>query len=131
MQKNFLTVILIDNDLDDLEFLKETIASIDSKINCMSFEYPIEAVRVISDELVLTPDYIFTDVNMPLMGGEEVVEQIRQNEKFNDTEIVVLSTSISPEVEGKFKELGVNFVFQKPVKFADYHRIVSHILGKP
>jgi hypothetical protein len=46
------TIILIDDDQDDLDIMEETIKSIDDQILCISFIYPEEAIRVVSKELI-------------------------------------------------------------------------------
>ena len=69
------TVLIIDDDQDDLDIMKQAIQSIDPDLFCLSFIYPEEALKIIlGDEFVVTPDYIFIDINMP--GG-----LIRQEKK--------------------------------------------------
>ena len=62
------TVILIDDDQDDLDIVKETIQTIDDTIHCICFVHPDEALRMITNAPSVIPDYIFSDVNMPKMG---------------------------------------------------------------
>ena len=53
------TVVIIDDDSDDLEIMKEALSHVDSSLLCISFVYPDEAIRLLARELILLPDYIF------------------------------------------------------------------------
>lgn len=120
---------MIDDDQDDLEILKETIAGIDPLLNCLGFIYPLQAMKALREEFVLVPDFIFTDINMPGMTGIELVQKLREQKEFNDTIITVLSTSLAPDVQATLKKIGVNHSFQKPAQVGAYHTIVTNILG--
>lgn len=63
------TIVIIDDDSDDLDTMKEALRQIDPLILCISFLYPEEALRLLSKELILLPDYIFVDINMPKISG--------------------------------------------------------------
>jgi CheY-like chemotaxis protein len=121
------TVVLIDDDQDDLEILKETISSIDPSLHCISFIYPAEAIRVISSELVVIPDYVFTDINMPGMTGDECVKELRSMKEFDNTVITVLSTTMQNDVADQLRKIGANYTFQKPAKISAYNDILSRI----
>jgi CheY-like chemotaxis protein len=121
------TVVLIDDDQDDLEFLKEAIASIDASILCICFISPVEAIRVISHELLEKPEYIFTDINMPGMSGEQVVRELRIRREFDHTVIAVLSTTIPAHVSDRLKSIGADHTFQKPIQIAGYADVIRNI----
>jgi CheY-like chemotaxis protein len=122
------TAVLIDDDQDDLEILKERIAAVDPALLCISFVYPQEAIRVISGELIVTPDYVFTDINMPGMTGDQCVKELRKLKDFDKTVITVFSTSMKDDVARSLKDMGANHTFQKPYKMSDYHDILCGIL---
>ena len=121
------SILIIDDDQDDLDVIKEAIAEFDSSILSISFIYPREAVRVICNELIALPDYIFTDINMPLMAGDECLKQLRSNKLLNDTIITVLSTSIPVNFSMKLKEMGADYTFQKPPNIAGYKDILTTV----
>jgi CheY-like chemotaxis protein len=72
------TAILIDDDQDDLDFMKDALENIDRSLHCLMFTNPNEAIRVISDELLVRPDFVFTDINMPGMTGDKCVSELRK-----------------------------------------------------
>jgi CheY-like chemotaxis protein len=121
------TVILIDDDQDDLDIIKETLNSIDPSLHCISFIYPIEAIRVISTELIMIPDYIITDINMPGMTGDQCVRELRGRKEFGSTIITVLSTAMHKTVSEALKDLGANYTFQKPNSIEAYKELLSEM----
>ena len=125
------TVVLIDDDQDDLEVVKETLKTIDKSLLCISFNYPKEAVRVVTKELVLVPDYIFIDINMPGMTGDVVLKELRKVSELDHTVITMLSTSMPYTISEALKNDGANFVFQKPNRMEDYRKVISGILNGP
>src|SRR5215203_3998947 len=95
------TVILIDDDEDDLELLHESIMTANPAMNCLKFTDSVDAVVFICDGLLIAPDYVFTDINMPRMSGEQVVTELRKTNVLDELVICVLSTSIQDGVEQK------------------------------
>jgi DNA-binding NtrC family response regulator len=122
------TVILIDDDQDDLEILAARIISADSTMHCISFRYPVEAVRVMSEDLVVIPDFVFIDINMPELRGNDVVKISRENKDFDQTIIVVLSTAMPLRTQQAMKALGANFAFEKPIHLQRYDVIINEVL---
>jgi CheY-like chemotaxis protein len=125
------TVILIDDDQDDLDVLIERIALVDATLRCISFRHPLEALRAMLQDLILLPDFIFTDINMPELRGDHLVSELRKNEEFDHTVITVLSTSIAPKNAELLRKLGANYVFEKPTHLKQYDAIFQQIFFNP
>jgi DNA-binding NtrC family response regulator len=124
------TIVLIDDDQDDLDFLKEAILKVDSNAYCISFNYPEEAIRVICEELIVIPTYLFVDINMPTMSGAQCVIELRKLKIFNTSVITVLSTSISRDVSKALKDLGANFAYEKPSTMDGYSDILANVFAR-
>ena len=125
------TAILIDDDQDDIDILMEALLEIDNSVVCIPFTYPEQAIFAVQSDLILKPDIIFIDINMPKMTGEECLKKIRNMSELADVPIAMLSTSMPLSVAEKLKELGANFTFGKPSKMDEYHHIVKNILQRP
>ena len=124
------TVILIDDDQDDLDILKEAIATIDSTIACVCFVNPEDAIRLFSRDLLFIPDYIFTDVNMPIIQGGECVKAIRRIRALDEVVVTVLSTHLSEDSTKELIGLGANFAFKKPLLFHEYQVLLKEVFTK-
>jgi CheY-like chemotaxis protein len=122
------TVVIIDDDSDDLEIMKEALTQVDSSLLCISFVYPDEAIRLLSKELILLPDFIFIDINIPRISGHECLRQLRSIREFDSIPIIMYSTSMPTVVAQSLRLKGANFTFQKPFEFADYVTVLERII---
>lgn len=122
------TVIVIDDDQDDLDFIKESINRIDNSILCLCFVYPEEALRVTTNELIFIPDYIICDINMPRMPGDVILEKFRAIPALQDTVIAMFSTSIPLALSQKLLQAGADFTLLKPTRIEDYISMLGNVL---
>ena len=125
------TVVIIDDDSDDLEIMRDALAHIDPTFLCMGFGYPDEAIQLLSKELILLPDYIFIDINIPRISGRECLLQLRSMPEFDKVPIIMYSTSMPAKVAEALTRDGASFTFQKPFGFHDYITILQHIVFNP
>ncbi|MBN1678949.1 MAG: response regulator [Anaerolineae bacterium] len=70
-----------------------------------------EALRILEQE---TPRLMLLDIAMPMMDGIEVVRRIRQNARWGDLKIIVLTARPRGAYE-EAEELGVDAWISKPV----------------
>ena len=74
-------------------------------------------------------DLIFSDVNMPVMGGLEMVANIKKMEDYKFTPIVMLTTESNPDLKAQGKELGVKAWLLKPFNKDKFLTAVEKLLG--
>jgi two-component system chemotaxis response regulator CheY len=74
-------------------------------------------------------DFIFSDVNMPQMGGLEMVEKIRSNSAYEFIPIVMLTTEKKEELKAKGKALGVKAWLVKPFNKNKLLMVLEKLLG--
>ncbi len=119
------TVVLIDDDLDDLEMMRYVLKKSDPNIYCISFSNPVEAIKQLSYEKLSVPDYIFIDVNMPMLSGSECLKELRRIEKYKNAFIIIFSTSMPESAATVFKKDGATCTFQKPATLNGYSKILK------
>jgi CheY-like chemotaxis protein len=73
-----------------------------------------------------SPDLILLDLNMPKLGGLEVLSAIRKDAAFNNVPIIVLTSSPAPEEQQAARRLGVVHYLQKP---SDLYEFIEQIGG--
>ena len=61
-------------------------------------------------------DFIFMDINMPVMDGYRATELIRQDSRFDDVAIVALTALVSEHEIEKMFDSGMNGYLPKPVR---------------
>lgn len=60
------------------------------------------------------PDLIVTDLNMDVMGGFTFVKNVRDNPKFSDLPIIVMTTEGAEDFKARGRELGATAWITKP-----------------
>ena len=75
------------------------------------------------------PDVILLDLNLPRMGGHELLHQVKQDIRFKPVPIIVLTTSERPDDIRLAYEAGANAYLLKPVEFSRFTEVIGQ-LGK-
>ena len=74
------------------------------------------------------PDLIITDINMPNMGGIELIAKVRALSGFRFIPILALTTESQQATRDEAKKLGATGWLLKPVSGADLTRIIKQVL---
>jgi len=74
-------------------------------------------------------DLIFSDVNMPIMGGLEMVENIKQNDAYKYIPIIMLTTESNPDLKAKGQALGVKAWMLKPFNKKKFFMAVTKLIA--
>lgn len=73
------------------------------------------------------PAVILLDLNMPKMGGLDVLRQLRADPRTRRTPVVILTTSKEEQDLVNSYELGANSYVRKPVDFEAFTGAVSNL----
>ncbi|HYF68384.1 MAG TPA: response regulator [Ohtaekwangia sp.] len=112
-----ITLLLIDDDPDDLEILITAIHEIDRSAVCHTARDGNEGLDKLKDEQ-LTPTLIFLDLNMPGMNGIQFLQEIKGSDTLKNIRIVVFSTSSNPSDIKATEGLGIYKYITKPASFS-------------
>jgi len=105
--------LLVDDDEDDREIFCLALADADPSVKCIQAKDGLEALNLLKDRSFV-PDYIFLDLNMPLMNGKECLEEIRKQRHLNEVPVIIFSTSSSEKDILETKNLGASAFIKKP-----------------
>lgn len=122
-----MTILIVDDDADDLQFFTDAIAEIDSNVSCITAFNGIEALHVL-EAVNPRPDYIFLDLNMPRMGGKQCLRHIKNNPHFESIPVIIYSTSRRPEDVEEVRNAGAAAFIIKPNKFHLLRAEIARIL---
>lgn len=86
-----------------------------------------EALRALDAAPV---DLALVDINMPIMGGEEMIDRIRKNQATADLPIIVVSTESNVERVDRIRQRKVEFV-HKPFTPEVLRRVLVQHAGAP
>jgi len=85
-----------------------------------------EGLAVLAEQKI---DLIFSDVNMPIMGGLEMVEKIKENDAYKYIPIIILTTESNPELKAKGQALGVKAWMLKPFNKNKFFMAVKKLMS--
>jgi chemosensory pili system protein ChpA (sensor histidine kinase/response regulator) len=60
-------------------------------------------------------DLVVTDLEMPGLGGFDLIARLRNDARFKATPIVIITSRASPEHRRRARELGVRALVAKPI----------------
>ena len=75
------------------------------------------------------PDVVLLDLNLPRMGGHELLREVKQDSRLKQVPIIVLTTSERPDDVRLAYEAGANAYLLKPVEFSRFTEVIGQ-LGK-
>lgn len=128
-----MTILFIDDDPDDTSLFCEAAAYLNSAqfiyedkepVDCITASNGCRAVDLLPHLKVL-PDYIFLDINMPVMGGKECLRYLKNDRMFSDIPVIMFSTTFGTQEESEFKALGAYDCIKKPCAFNELVKILS------
>ena len=74
-------------------------------------------------------DYVFTDLNMPDLNGEDLLKMIKTNEKLADVPVVIITSLINPAREKRLMSEKAAAILQKPVTLPQINDVLSRKLN--
>lgn len=102
----------------DLRIVENGEEAVDYLLRRGRFADPADAPR---------PDLILLDLNMPRMGGREVLAQIKHKPELGRIPVVVLTTSTQETDIVKSYDLGCNSYIHKPVDIEQFIQVIRQL----
>ena len=128
MEKEFIHIILADDDEDDRLFFTEAFDELKISTKVNTYNDGVELMDYLNEDDAVLPDVLFLDLNMPRKSGKECLNELRNNKKFNNIAIAIYSTSSSEEdIEDTFVQ-GANIYIKKPNDFTIRKKILLDVV---
>ena len=124
MKSNTMSIHMCDDDLDDQLLVSD--ALLEAKLgNPIDFtNNGLELLQYLRREGEFShlqgeplPGLILLDLNMPIMDGREVLNELKRDPVFKAIPVVILTTSKAEEDIAKTYNMGVDSFIIKPVSF--------------
>lgn len=74
-----------------------------------------DGARALQMARQLRYDLVVTDLEMPELGGFDLISRLRKDERFKATPIVIISSRVNPEHRRRARDLGVRALVAKPI----------------
>jgi CheY-like chemotaxis protein len=120
------SILLIDDDQDDLETYKYLLGEIAPKIVVTSFLNPKQALRYL-ESLASLPDLVIADFNMPQMNGLDFLKRVRRNPSLARLVVTVVTTSCNPRDAEELLSLGA-VCHSKPSGLDDFRALLRKLI---
>jgi CheY-like chemotaxis protein len=124
-----LSVLLVDDDPGDVLMIQEALeaSEITREVHVANDgEEAIAHLRAVDDGKP-RPDVMLLDLNMPKMGGREVLAQVKADPKLRTIPVVVLTTSQAPTDILESYALHANAYVTKPINLDELLDVVLRI----
>ena len=130
-QKKPSLVFLVDDDLDDQMLFRDAIIEIDPAIEVLTAVNGVQALQKLTGELVTKPDFIFIDLNMPLMNGIQCLKEIKRLPGFLHVPVVIYSTSSYEKDIQQTADNGAFHYIIKPFSFQELCNRIQKVFDMP
>jgi chemosensory pili system protein ChpA (sensor histidine kinase/response regulator) len=85
----------------------------------------LDAVSQLQDH---KPDIILLDIEMPRMDGYEFASHVRNDERFSDVPIIMITSRVGDKHRARAIELGVNDYLGKPYQDMELLEAIQRLL---
>jgi len=130
-KNNKLKILLVEDDEYDVDITQRAIkkSDIDSKLyvvrdgeEALDFLYREEGF-----EDAPRPDLIFLDLNLPKIGGHQVLEKIKVDDQLKHIPVIVLTVSEREEDMVKAYDSGASSYIHKPVNPDEFGKVIRTV----
>jgi CheY-like chemotaxis protein len=111
-----MTILYVEDDPEDQDIFREAIEVVAPHTTCHFARNGDDAFRLIS-KMVIEPDYIFLDINMPEMNGKEFLKKLKATARLRGIPVIIYSTSNTQRDMEECKNLGAIEFITKPSDF--------------
>ena len=112
-------ILIADDDLDDQELMRDALVENELDEDKLRFVADGEELLDALSEVKILPSMILLDLNMPRMGGREVLSHIKLNEQLKHIPVIMFTTSDSEVEIRQCYTLGSNAYMTKPARYSD------------
>ncbi|HEX2865658.1 MAG TPA: response regulator [Ignavibacteriales bacterium] len=124
-------IVLVEDNPGDIGLVEEALTDSGISFNLKAITNGREAVEYLKREngrgYLNPPDLIILDLNLPILGGLDVLREIKGDEKLEPIPVVILTTSEAERDIFNSYKLKANSYITKPVDFDEFVDIINNI----
>jgi CheY-like chemotaxis protein len=128
-----VTIIMIEDDEGHARLIERNIRRSGVNNDILSFTNGTDAIRYLFGSDGSGLDHrgeallILLDLNLPDMGGIEILQRVKESECLRSTPVVVLTTTDDSEEIKRCYELGCNVYITKPVNYESFANAIRQL----
>lgn len=128
---NHSVVLLVDDDDDDVLLVTRSLKSVAPTVDIQRVDNGLDAMSWLRQQDTYStaprPALVLLDLNMPLMSGREVLQEIKSDPQLTDIPVVVLTTSDDQRDIAMCNELHVDRFVTKPASLVAFREVLGDI----
>ena len=121
-------ILLVEDNMADVELAKLAFQSISNELEIKHLLDGEELMRFLGNEAPENVGLILLDLNMPRMGGIEVLQKLNKDGELKKLPVVVFTSSNHQADIKKCYDLGANAYVNKPIDFSELEKTVETIV---
>lgn len=129
MTASIQTCLLIDDDFDDQEIFVLALEKVDKELRCIIANNGHEALKYLNNKSNVLPNYIFLDLNMPLMNGKECLIEIKKHAYLKDIPVIIYTTSSLQDDIIQTRKLGAADFITKPSSIPELSKKLAKVFN--
>jgi chemotaxis family two-component system response regulator Rcp1 len=126
-----IEILLVEDNPADVRLTQEALRESKLANNLHTVGDGVEALRFLRRDGdhagAPRPDLVLLDLNLPRMGGREVLEEVKADPDLRRIPVVILTTSEAEQDVVRSYELHANAYVRKPVDFDRFTEVVRLI----
>ncbi|MGV3695990.1 response regulator [Flavobacterium sp.] len=126
MKQTGISIFYVDDDVDDLDFFKESAEEINHMV--YTFEEGDKLLHALHNPPPMA-NIIFVDLNMPIKSGFDVLREIKASPETANIPVVVFTTSNNPNDIELSRKCGANLYVRKPTSANVLKNAISVIVS--
>jgi CheY-like chemotaxis protein len=123
-----MIVFYADDDPEDRELFSDALKEVRPETELILASHGKELLSILRRASV-KPDFIFLDINMPVMGGRDCLAAIKETSSLKDIPVVMYTTTTNKRELEKFIALGAKHCLVKGASFHDIKESLASVLA--
>lgn len=132
MNTQKITILLVEDSESDARLIKEFLKEVNANSELNIVTDGVEALSFLHthckpvDEC---PSIVILDLNLPRMGGHEVLKEMKKDKDLKRIPVIILTTSTDEEdIKKSYDGLASSYI-TKPVGFDEFEKIINSIIN--
>jgi two-component system, chemotaxis family, response regulator Rcp1 len=131
-KKKMAEILLVEDNQEDVFLTRQCFKQSDLQVNLQHVNNGAKCLSYLRQEndyaQAPAPDLILLDLNMPVMSGQEMLEEMVQDDALRHLPVVVLTTSAMQADILTMSKLRCSAYVVKPVDFNEFQKAVQSIV---
>ena len=130
MSSKTFEILLVEDDPADVSLMTHCLEECALDVNLTVVEDGQAALDLLSpkgDQPAYHPNLVLLDLNLPILGGFDVLKAIRSDARLKDVPVFIVSTSVLEEDIERAHGLAADRYISKPLEYGGYAEIGTQI----